>query len=90
MTTIAIRLRTQSQQEAEQASQHLAQQLGPALRLAPPRAGRGAHVWFVYGTLQIEALSTHAEMERSFRQISRLIDRFASEVQHERKQRAGE
>jgi hypothetical protein len=81
MTTIAIRLRTQSQQEAEQAKQQLEELHGPRLRLGRPRAGRGKQVWFVYGTLQLgEGRTTQDEIEHSFQQISRLIDRFADEV----------
>lgn len=53
MRTIAIRIRAQSQQEAEQAKQQLEQQHGRYIRLGAARVGRSRTVWFVYGTLQL-------------------------------------
>lgn len=53
MRTIAIRIRAQSQQEAEQAKQQLEQQHGQSIRLGAARVGRSRTVWFVYGTLQL-------------------------------------
>jgi hypothetical protein len=54
-TTVSIRIQAANQSDAEQAQGWLEQQLGSAIHLTAPQVGQEQGVWFVHGTLQMEA-----------------------------------
>jgi hypothetical protein len=60
--TSSLRVQCSSQEEAEQVKQWLEQQLGQAVHLIKPHPGRGTGVWFIRGTLQVEAEQQHLDL----------------------------
>lgn len=54
-TTVSIRIQATNQSDAKHAQDWLEQHLGTAIHLTPPQAGQEQGVWFVHGTLHMEA-----------------------------------
>lgn len=63
--TSSLRVQCSSQEEAEQVKQWLEQQLGQAVHLIKPHPGRGTGVWFIRGTLQVEAEQQSSSSDQS-------------------------